>query len=100
MAGPTEAIHFFPNNDGAANSPGFQWRGGNGTFYAVGTFNGGTVKLQMSPDNGATWIDVGASTTLTAAGYGNFLLAPCLLRAGVTGGPPAAINAGAASCRI
>ena len=34
-------------------------------FLAWGTFGGGTVKLQQSPDGGTTWLDF---DSLTAAG--------------------------------
>jgi len=49
-----------------------------GTVYVFGTFGGGTVTLQSSPDGGTTFIDVpdstGAATTLTANGMVNFEL--------------------------
>ncbi|MHC4051494.1 hypothetical protein [Bradyrhizobium sp. 25ACV] len=69
-------------------SPTF-WPGGSGTFSATGTFGGGTAKLQMSPNNGVTWIDVDRNgdtyVTFTANGQGGFELAPCLLRVSLTG---------------
>lgn len=37
-------------------------------FIAHGTFGGGTVQLQTSPDNGTTWIDV-SGAALSANGY-------------------------------
>lgn len=57
---------------GAATS----WPGGPGTFTAVGTFGGGTVKLQYLLPDGSTWADAGTDTTLTAAGGGIFELSP------------------------
>lgn len=70
-------------------TPPAPWYGGAGTFSASGTFGGGTAKLQMSPNNGVTWIDVDRSgdtyVTFTANGEGGFELAPCLLRVSLTG---------------
>lgn len=51
---------------GAATGSAVGWTGGKAAFIVWGTWNGATVKLQMSPD-GTTWIDVD-STTLTANG--------------------------------
>lgn len=39
-------------------------------FVAQGTWDTATVTLQFSIDGGTTWHDYGASTTLTANGYG------------------------------
>lgn len=65
------------------------WAGGRGSFAAFGTFGGGTAKLQMSPDNGTTWLDVDRSgdsyVTLNANGNGDFELPPCLLRVSLAG---------------
>ena len=59
----------------------YNWVGGIGQFIAQGTFDGATCKMQMSPDDGTTWVDVGTDVTLTAAGVGNFELGPCDIRA-------------------
>lgn len=59
------------------------WQGGRGTFSAVATFGGGTVKLQFLGPDGSTWIDAGSDTTLTAAGGGNFDLPPCNIRVNI-----------------
>lgn len=63
------------------------WGGGGGVFAAAGTFSGATVKLQFLGPDGSTWIDVGADTTLTAAGAGYFMLPPGSIRAYVSGSP-------------
>lgn len=69
-------------------TPAF-WAGGRGSFSAWGTFGGGTAKLQQSPNNGVTWIDVDRSgdtyVTFTANGEGNFELSPCLIRVSLAG---------------
>jgi hypothetical protein len=68
----------------ATPSTGTDWAGGRGVFSVpVATFGGGTVKLQWSPDDGTTWLDVGTDTTLTAAGAGAFELPPCKIRVNI-----------------
>ncbi|MGL9618312.1 hypothetical protein QRQ56_09945 [Bradyrhizobium sp. U531] len=70
-------------------TPAVPWSGGVGTVATWGTFGGGTVALQMSVDNGATWMNVDRSgesyVTFTAAGNGGFQLGLCLLRFNLTG---------------
>ncbi len=68
------------------------WSGGRGTFMVEGTFGGGTVTLQVEGPNG-TAIDVGDDVTFTAAGVGNFDLAPCRIKAAVSGGSPSGLYA-------
>ena len=60
------------------------WTGGTGTFWAWGVFGGATVALEASPD-GAHWICLGPSVSFTQDGIGAFSLAPCKLRATVSG---------------
>lgn len=63
-----------------AQSAVIAWGGGLGTYAAWGSdFDTGTYTLQVSYDNGTTWIAVGSDTTLTAAGHGNFDLPPGVL---------------------
>ncbi len=76
------------SNASATPTTGTFWPGGRGTFTVYSaTFGGGTVKLQWSPDQGVTWLDVDRSgdtyCTLTAVGSGNFDLPECLIRANV-----------------
>lgn len=74
----------FSGQTSNAASSAVDWPGGTGTFAAWGTFGGGTCTLQLSPDDGTTWIDVpGAS--LAANGAVNFSLGPCRLRASLAG---------------
>lgn len=65
------------------------WYGGAGTFSAYGNFGGGTATLQMSPDNGTTWINVDSSgehySTFAANGTCGFVLGLCLIRVQLTG---------------
>ena len=82
------------DNGSATGSPAL-WAGGSGVFAVVGTFGGATVKLQFLGPNGTTWIDVGGTTVMTAAGGAGFVL-PCgQIRGAVTGGSPSGIYASA-----
>jgi hypothetical protein len=69
------------------------WPGGQADFAVTGTFNGCTVKLQILGPDGATLLDAGAATTLTAPGMGVAYLAPGQVQATIVGGPPSGINA-------
>lgn len=80
-------------SNATATGSAFEWYGGKGTFCVVGTFGGATVKLQMLGPDASTWVDVGSSTTLTAAGVGNFECAAGSIKAVITGGPPSGIYA-------
>lgn len=79
----------------------FSWPGGRGVFSAIGTFGGGTCKLQWSPDSGVTWLDVDRSgdtfVTFTAAGSGGFELPQCSVRAVLSGATTPALSAAVAS---
>ena len=67
-------------------SPGYiNYEGGNGSFFVVGTFGGGTAKLQIQAPDGSTWLDVGAGTTLTTSGIGGFTLPTGRLRLSLSG---------------
>lgn len=84
------------------NSSAIAWRGGRGVFYAYGTPNGATVKLQWSPDAGTTWLDVDRSgdtfVTFTANGAGGFELPECQIRANLaSAGGSTSMNAAVAS---
>lgn len=81
---------------GSATSPAFVWNGGRGDFAVVGTFGGASVNLQVLGPDSATWIDVGTTTSLTAAGHALFDLASGQIRANVVGGTPSGIYATAA----
>lgn len=82
--------------NGSATSASQVWTGGRGTFVVCGTFGGASVNLQaLGPDN-VTWIDVGTTTDLTAAGIIAFDLAQGSIRANVVGGTPSGIYATAA----
>lgn len=65
--------------------------GGPGKFevYAWGTFGGATVKLEASPDNGTTWIDV---ASFTANGRSIVEVAAPLIRGEVVGGTAPSVS--------
>ncbi len=85
-------------SNAAATGDAIDWGGGKGCFSVYsGTFNGATAKLQWSPNDGTTWLDVDRSgdtyVTFTAAGAGNFELPACMIRVAISGGPPSAMYA-------
>ena len=62
------------------------------TLVVWGTFDAGTTAtLQMTPDNGTTWLDV-PSASFTAAGILTFKPAGFALRGVVSGGTAPSIN--------
>lgn len=69
------------------SSPSLDWTGGTGTFWAWGTFDGASVKLEASPD-GTNWFDVGASVTMNTKGVAAFALGACKLRATLSAAAP------------
>ena len=91
----------FPTQTTNGNTAQIYWAGGRGTFSAVGTFGAGTCKLQWSPDDGTTWIDVDKSgdtfCTFTSNGGGGFELAQCHLRCALAGATSPSIAAGVES---
>lgn len=76
------------------NTDAINWYGGDGTLAASGTFSSGSLKLQASIDNGTTFFDAkdadGNALTLTADGGLSFSVAPCKLRAILSGATAAA----------
>jgi len=80
------------NNAAATGNPA-RWPGGRGSFVAAGTFGGATVKLQMLGPDGATWLDVDSTTSVTAVGHVVFEAGAGQLRALVSGGSPSGLYA-------
>ena len=78
---------------GAATGAQFDCPGGICLFAVVGTFGGATIALNILGPDGATMIPAGTNTTLTAPGAGIAYLAPGIVQAVVTGGPPSGIFA-------
>ena len=68
-----------------ADSASLDWPGGVGQMVVSGGFGGGTCKLQMSPDDGTTWVDVGGDSSVTAAAVVNFDLNGCDIRLSLSG---------------
>ena len=91
----------FATQTGNGNTASMYWAGGRGVFAAWGTFAAGTCKLQWSPDDGATWLDVDKTgdtfCTLTANGSGGFELSQCHLRCSLAGAGAASISSGVES---
>lgn len=87
----------FSAQTSTGNGSAQDWNGGDGVFAVWGAFGGTTVKLQWSPDDGSSWLDVDRSgdtfVTFTSAGSGGFSLPQCKIRAVATGGAGLNINA-------
>lgn len=66
------------------NSSEVAWGGGLGTLVAEGTFGTGTVALQVSIDEGTTWITYTGSG-MTSSEVEQFQIGPCMLRANLAG---------------
>ncbi len=80
---PTFAANHFINEvmDDDGNSTIIKWRGGPGTFAALGDWDGANVHLEFSFD-GTSWADVpGMELTFDKNDVGGFHLGPCQLRA-------------------
>ena len=67
----------------SGESSSVQWYGGTGQIVVTGTFDSATVSLQISPDDGVTWITISGSS-VTAADCKNFDLNSCNLRLAIT----------------
>jgi hypothetical protein len=64
-----------------------RWTGGVGTFTVqASSWGGATAKLQVSFDDGVTYIDAGTYTTFTANGVGVFECGDCKVRVNTSGG--------------
>ena len=61
------------------------WAGGEGTYSASGTFGGGTTRLMVSMDDGATFFSAGPEGELTISGIRSFSIPECTLRVSLTG---------------
>jgi hypothetical protein len=72
------------SNSGTLRSGALYSRGGFNTLYASGAFDGGTLQVQASPDNGTNWFDV-TGANLTADGVVNFEIKAELLRVNLSG---------------
>jgi hypothetical protein len=91
-------IVLFSAQAATGQSAAQDWPSGPGNVFAYGTFGGGTVALEASPDGGTTWVTVqdvaGAAVSFTANGNKNVSLGPGLkLRGNLSGGAgPYSVN--------
>ena len=77
---------FFSGQMADGDSAVHTGQGGLRTVVAWGTFGGGTLTLQMSPDGGTTWLSLGADVEFTADGVANVQLGAGIpLRANLAG---------------
>lgn len=66
------------------NSSVIKWQGGDGMLLAEGTWDGATVAVQISPDQGTTWQSI-TSASLTANGTYVFRAPACHMRLNISG---------------
>lgn len=86
------SIDLFAAQTADADGTAQEITGGLRTLVAWGTFGGGTLKLQISPDTGATWIDV-PDASFTSNNVVNFSAAPAALYRGtLSGSSGASVN--------
>jgi hypothetical protein len=94
----------YPIADGTVPSPsisangqfppeGVSWPGGTGSLQVMGSFGGGTAKLQMLAEDRLTYLDVGQNVTFSSNGVGGFLAPPCTLVLTVTGATAPSLKA-------
>ena len=75
-----------------ASSTVVQWPGGVGQMVVDGDFGGGTITLDMSPDDETTWVPIGGDSTVGADAVVNFDLNACDLRLTLAGSTSPALN--------
>ena len=61
------------------------------TVFYTGTFGSGTVKLQASPDDGTTWVDI-PNSSATAATVLNMEIRTTKIRANLAGSSGASLS--------
>jgi len=87
------SLYTYDNLDSADTNPEYLTLSGTdpvvGFLQVVGTFGGGTVKLQLS-NNGTNWVDAkdisGTAVAITAAGGVEFSTAAVYIRPLISGG--------------
>ena len=67
----------------AVTGAGVAWLGGNGAFFASGTWDTATVTLEWSPNN-STWYSLGSAFALSANGFKNFSAPSGFIRLALT----------------
>lgn len=68
------------NETGAFTGTPIQWPAGPGLFHSTSVLDDQVVKVERLGGDGVTWVDVGASATITGNGVLNFDLDRCTLR--------------------
>ena len=70
----------FSTQTSNASTASQDWEGRKGQVIANGTWDTSNLQLEMSPDDGTTWISVGSEGNLTDDGAFIFDLNPCKVR--------------------
>ena len=70
------------DNKASGSSDSVQWYGGTGQLAVDGTWGHNSLKvnLEVSPDDGTTWIAVGGDASFSEAGIISFTLGSCDIR--------------------
>lgn len=85
------SLSLFSAQASDANGSAVDWPGGRGLWVAWGTWGSGSMKLQLSPDHGTTWIDMD-SVTATANGGQLVDLPRIQIRAALSGSTAPSLN--------
>lgn len=75
----------------AVTGPAKSWPGGPAVWFVYGTFGGATATLQLSPDNGTTWLDTNAVAT-SPGGQQIPIPSTALVRLAISGGVGTSIS--------
>ena len=75
-----------------ADSAEITWPGGAGILAAEGTWDSGTIKVQISPDGGTTFVDL-TDISITADGTKTFIAPPGQLKLNLAGATTPALDA-------
>tara|TARA_B100001750_G_scaffold172218_1_gene140460 strand:+ start:73 stop:414 length:342 start_codon:yes stop_codon:yes gene_type:complete len=88
----TSLTQVFTGVTADGESAELNWPGGVGQMVVDGTFGGGTVALEMSPDDGTTWVAIGGDASVTSDAVVNFDLNGCDIRLSLSGSSGANLN--------
>lgn len=70
----------FTTQTANASTASQDWEGRKGQVVASGTWDTSNLQLEMSPDDGTTWVSVGSEGNLTEDGAFIFDIIPCKVR--------------------
>lgn len=71
--------------DTDASGDAVDWPGGYGMWVVYGTWDGASAQLQLSPDNGTTWVDIDGALLTENGGWNGIVLPVGKIRVEITG---------------